>query len=111
MKQGRDNYDLTAGEVLAQCQNSVPVGAKAASAIEAHRMAVYQRSADKVRWLAMTAVMLASGRTVEDDRAKLDYLASIPEADWPPSPAPLCGRKDATLDMLRRSIGWQVANA
>ena len=105
-----DNHDMTASEVFAECHRSVPVGVSVAAAIEAHQQAVHQRSADKVLWLALTTVMLSACRTIEQEQAKLDYLASVPEFDWPPTPAPFCGRKDATLDMLRRSIGWQVAN-
>jgi hypothetical protein len=107
---GRDSYELSAAEVLASCRASyAPVNANAAAAIEAHKMAVQQRCPDLVQWLALTAVIRAAVRMVKDDQVKLEYLASVPEQGWPPSPAPFCDRREATLDMLRRSIGWQAA--
>lgn len=39
----------------------------------------------------------------------IDYPTLIPETKWPPSLAPFCSRRNDTLDMLRWSIGWQMA--
>ena len=103
-------WDYSADELLAQhCDRYAPVSANPYAAIEAHRMAVQQGRADMVTWLALTTIILSTAPTVEGLQAKLDYLAALPEAAWPPMPAPFCGHRDVTLDTLRRSIGWQMA--
>ena len=103
-------WDYSATELLSQCcDRYAPVNANPYAAIEAHWMAVGQRMADMLTWLAVTTIILASARTIEGHQAKLDYLAALPDAAWPPTPAPFCGHRDATLDALRRAIGWQMA--
>ena len=110
MNRQRETWDFTADELLAKCcRRTATVNANPYAAIDAHRIAVHQKMADLVQWLALTTVILASARTIEGYQAMLDYLASVPESAWPPTPAPCCGHRDATLDALRRSIGWQMA--
>ena len=72
-------------------------------------MAVEQRMGNMVLWLSLTTIILSMARTVEGHQAKLDFLVALPEEAWPPAPAPFCGHRDATLDLIRRSIGWQMA--
>ena len=103
-----DNRDLSADDLLARCRHDVPVGAHTPAAIEAHRIAVQGEHMDLVQWLALSTVILSTG-TLEDERAKLDYLASLPESAWPPSPAPFCSARDDQLMAIRRSIAWRMA--
>ena len=104
----KPNGELSAEEILASCQASfAPVNARPVAAVSAYKLAVGRRQPESVRWLALTSIVLSGERSVDDIRLKLDYLATIPENDWPPSPAPFCDRREATLDMLRRAIGWQ----
>jgi hypothetical protein len=104
----RGTWDYTSDELLSECcRRTATVNANPYAAIEAHRTAVHQEMASMVQWLALTTVILSTARTIKADQARLDYLTSIPESAWPPTPAPFCEHRDATLDAIRRSIGWK----
>lgn len=95
-------------EILRCCiQGTIPVNANLQQAIEAHERTALQKGAQQLRWFLLTAIILAHVRTVEDDRAQLDYLAAVPESEWPPTPAPFTSRREDTLNMIRRSIAWR----
>lgn len=94
----------TVEHVLASCQTGfVPVNVMPDVAIAAHREALRQRADHQVRLCALRAVVLAAtpeGAT--DSRRILDYLESVPAAEWLTVP------REATLNDLRRTIGWQI---
>jgi hypothetical protein len=105
-----DPRDMTSVEIISVCGNSVPVGTKVGEAIEAHKEMVRQRQQDPSLWFALTAIILASTKSVEESQQQLDYLTAIPSEHWPPTPAPFCNHRQGQLDAIRRSIAWQQAN-
>ena len=105
-----DPRDMKASDIIAVCGNSVPVGTEVGEAIEAHKEIVRQRLQDVSVWFAVTSIILAATKTVEESQQQLDYLSAIPPEHWPPTPAPFCNHRQAQLDAIRRSIAWQQAN-
>ena len=58
MTRQRDTWDLTANEFLSECcHRTATVNANPYAAIDAYRIAVHQKMAGKVQWLALKAVI------------------------------------------------------
>ena len=105
------NADLTAADILDQCDRWVPVNALVGAAIEAHRLAFQDRGQPLRASYALRAVTLACTPTPDDCRQMLDYLTALPIEAWQGETIEVYSAqewRDDTLRNISRSLAWML---
>jgi hypothetical protein len=110
--------DLTAADIVAQCDKWVPVNALVDAAIEAHRIAfgryfrdgkAMDRGARDVSMYALRAVILARTPAADDYRKMIDYLSGLPIEAWEAwGEIPAATVRDDHLKALARGLTWML---
>ncbi|UPJ78568.1 hypothetical protein IVB16_27355 [Bradyrhizobium sp. 183] len=108
---------LTAAQIISRAWGGlVPCGTDPAAAIEAHCWALkqWQSTGDvsdrPLADLTLRTVMFCRLAETADAQMVIDYLAALPVEAWSEHPEQSAEKfREATLDYLRRVIGWRQA--